>query len=274
MKWSCIDLNFPWIGSIAAVVLLILLFSTNRLRSGLKQSRWRDLSWLSWLAAALYLIHNVEEYGVDLLGQFHAFPQFMCATLAQPAYPSCPIPAPFYLAVNLPLFWVGAPVAAILSRRHPILGLSVYGVIFVNALTHLGAFVRSGYNPGVLTALILFLPVSFWVARVCFWKAWAVLRSTRFYRRRRRLPACRFDGLHDAVSARQNRSCGSHRHSNPERYLVLCVCLDCRHLAERHLRSSSLPSCPAALADVAAIAAQLKDPPGNSPHIRARALGG
>jgi Na+/pantothenate symporter len=41
-------------------------------------------------------------------------------------------------------------------------------VIFVNALTHLGAFVRSGYNPGVLTALILFLPVSFWVARVCF----------------------------------------------------------------------------------------------------------
>jgi hypothetical protein len=170
MKWSCIDLNFPWIGSIAAVVLLILLFSTNRLRSGLKQSRWRDLSWLSWLAAALYLIHNVEEYGVDLLGQFHAFPQFMCATLAQPAYPSCPIPAPFYLAVNLPLFWVGAPVAAILSRRHPILGLSVYGVIFVNALTHLGAFVRSGYNPGVLTALILFLPVSFWVARVCFGK--------------------------------------------------------------------------------------------------------
>jgi hypothetical protein len=85
-------------------------------------------------------------------------------------YPSCPIPAPFYLAVNLPLFWVVAPIAAILSRRHPILGLSVYGVIFVNALTHLGAFVRSGYNPGMLTALILFLPVSFWVARVCFGK--------------------------------------------------------------------------------------------------------
>jgi hypothetical protein len=168
MRWSWIDLNFPWIGATAAAVLLVLLFSTNRLRGDLNQSRWRDLSWLSWLAVAIYLIHNVEEYGVDLLGQFHAFPHFMCAMLAQPPYPSCPIPAPFYLAVNLPLFWVGAPVAAILSRRHPILGLSVYGVIFVNALTHLGAFLRSGYNPGVLTALILFLPVSFWVARVCF----------------------------------------------------------------------------------------------------------
>jgi hypothetical protein len=170
MRWSWIDLNFPWIGSMAAVVVLVLLFSTNRLRSDLNQSRWRDRSWLSWLAVAIYLIHNIEEYGVDLLGQFHAFPHFMCAMLAQPPYPLCPIPAPFYLAVNLPLFWVGAPVAAILSRRHPIVGLSVYGVIFVNALTHIGAFVRAGYNPGVLTALILFLPVSFWVARVCFGK--------------------------------------------------------------------------------------------------------
>ena len=171
MKWSWIDLNFPWIGSIAAVIVLVLLFFTNRLRSDLNQSRWRDISWLSWLAVAIYLIHNVEEYGVDLLGQFHAFPHFMCAMLAQPPYPSCPIPGPFYLAVNLPLFWVGAPAAAISSRRNPILGLSVYGVIFVNALTHLGAFAHSGYNPGVLTALILFLPVSFWVARVCFGKS-------------------------------------------------------------------------------------------------------
>jgi hypothetical protein len=71
----------------------------------------------------------------------------MCATLGQPPYPSCPIPAPFYLAVNLPLFWVGAPAAAIMSRPHPILGLSVYGVIFVNALTHLGAFVRAVIIP-------------------------------------------------------------------------------------------------------------------------------
>ncbi len=164
------DLNFPWIGAGAAAVVQVLLFSTNRLRSDLNQARWRDLSWLSWLAVAIYLIHNVEEYGVDLLRRFHAFPDTMCATLGQPHYPLCPIPAPFYLAVNLPLFWVVVPVAALLSRRHPILGLSIYGVIFVNALTHLGAFARAGYNPGSLTALLLFLPISLWVAEVCFGK--------------------------------------------------------------------------------------------------------
>ncbi len=170
MRWSWIDLDFPWIGLTAAVVLLVLLFMTNRMRADLNRSRWQDRIWLSWLAVAIYLIHNVEEYGIDLLGRFHAFPNSICATLALPAYPSCPIPTPFFLAVNLPLFWLGAPVAAIMSRRHPIIGLSVYGVIFVNALTHLGAFARAGYNPGVLTALILFLPISLWVAKVCFGK--------------------------------------------------------------------------------------------------------
>jgi hypothetical protein len=170
MNWSWIDLNFPWVGLTAATLLLLFLFATNRLRGDFTQSRWRDRIWLSWLAVALYLIHNVEEYGVDLLGQHHAFPGFMCSMLAQPPYPSCPLPAPFFLAVNLPLFWIGAPVAALMSRRHPILGLSVYGVIFVNALTHLGAWVRTGYNPGALTSLIVFLPASFWVAKACFGK--------------------------------------------------------------------------------------------------------
>ncbi len=170
MRWSWIDLNFPWVGSVGAVVVLVLLFSTDRLRSDLNRPRWKDHVWLSWLAVAIYLIHNVEEYGVDLLGQFHAFPNSMCSMLGLSPFPFCPIPRPFFLAVNLPLFWVGAPIAAFTSRRHPIIGLSLYSVIFVNALTHLGAFVRTGYNPGVLTALILFLPSSFWVARVCFGK--------------------------------------------------------------------------------------------------------
>lgn len=168
MKWSWIDLNFPWVGSGGAALVLVLLFSTNRLRSDVNRSRWRDHVWLSWLAVAVYLIHNVEEYGVDLRGQFYAFPNSMCAMLGLSPFPACPIPTPFFLAVNLPLFWVGAPIAALMSRRHPMLGLSVYGVIFVNALTHIGSFVRAGYNPGVLTAFILFLPISFWVAGTCF----------------------------------------------------------------------------------------------------------
>ena len=127
--------------------------------------------WLSWLGAVAYLLHNGEEYGVDLFGRLHAFPDALCANLKLPAYPGCPIPPAFYLAVNIPLFWVAAPLGALLSRRHPLVGLAIYSVIFTNGLVHLVPLVLgAGYGPGTLTAALLFLPLSAWVAHTCFGK--------------------------------------------------------------------------------------------------------
>ena len=168
MTWSWFDLAFPWIGVAAAVALLALLFGTPLLRSPHTSSRWRDVVWLSWLGAVAYLLHNGEEYGVDLFGRLHAFPDALCANLRQPPYPECAIPPAFYLAVNLPLFWVAAPLGALLSRRHPFVGLAIYGVIFANGLVHVvPLFLGVGYSPGTLTAAVLFLPLSVWVAHTC-----------------------------------------------------------------------------------------------------------
>src|SRR5690242_4455678 len=104
------------------------------------------------MAMVAYLLHNVEEYGVDLYGRAHAFPGFMCASLKLPAYPNCPIPPNFFLAVNLPLFWVVAPVAALLSRRNSLIGFAIYSVICINGLTHVWVTLPTGrlYNPGLL----------------------------------------------------------------------------------------------------------------------------
>jgi Protein of unknown function with HXXEE motif len=169
MKWSWFDIAFPWIGVTVAVLLLCLLFFTNLLRSELGSSRWRDRAWLSWLAMVIYLIHNGEEYGIDLFGRLHEFPNSLCTTLKLPDYPGCPMPPLFFLAVNIPLFWVGAPMVALFGRRHPLVELTFYGVIFTNAIVHIAPFLAGqGYNPGLLTAIILFLPVSAWVAHTCF----------------------------------------------------------------------------------------------------------
>ncbi len=172
MNWGWLDLAFPWIGVGAAVVLLALLFGTNLLRSEPTSSRWHDPIWLSWIAAVAYLLHNGEEYGLDLLGHLHSFPDAICADLKLPAYPDCPIPPAFYLAVNLPLFWIVAPLVALLSRRHPLVGLALYSVVFTNGLVHLMAFLVLGraYNPGLLTAVVVFLPLSAWVSYACFGK--------------------------------------------------------------------------------------------------------
>jgi hypothetical protein len=169
MQWSWLDNAFPWIGLAAAVVLLALLFGTRILRGETGASRWHDRVWLAWLGAVAYLLHNVEEYGVDLFGRRHAFPDALCAALRLPAYPGCPIPPAFFLAVNLSLFWVAAPIAALLARRHPLVGFSIFSVIFVNALAHLVPLVLGvGYTPGTLSAALLFVPLAAWVARARF----------------------------------------------------------------------------------------------------------
>jgi hypothetical protein len=170
MTWNWLDIAFPWIGLAAAAVLLVLLFGTRRLQGEPTSSKWHDHVWLSWLGVVAYMLHNVEEYGVDIFGRAHAFPDTLCTDLMLPAYPGCPLPAAFYLAVNLSLFWVAAPLGSLLSRRHPLVGLAIYSVIFTNGLMHLGLMFRVGYTPGTLTAAILFLPLSIWVAYSNFGK--------------------------------------------------------------------------------------------------------
>jgi len=168
MDW--LSTAFPWIGLIAAAALLVLLFGTDTLRSNPEISRWRDLVWLSWVATAVYLLHNVEEYGIDLLGRTYAFPTTSCAMFGKLPYPDCPVPPLFFVSVNVPMFWFVGPIAALLSRRHPLVGLTLYGVIFINAVGHIVSGLVTGtfYNPGLLTALLLFLPLSVWVAYALF----------------------------------------------------------------------------------------------------------
>ena len=106
------DFAWPWFGLGFAVVLAVLLFATNLLRSDLGMPRWRDLRWLAFLAVAVYMVHNVEEYGIAANGVLHAFPDSLCTLLGQPDYPGCGIPPIFYLFVNLPLVWIAGWDAA------------------------------------------------------------------------------------------------------------------------------------------------------------------
>jgi hypothetical protein len=170
MTWSPFQVAFPWIGGAAAIGLLILLFATDLLRSELTVSRWRDPVWMSWMATVAYLLHNVEEYGIDALGHRLAFPAALCANMNLPPYPDCPMPAAFFVAVNIPLFWIVGPVAALLSWRHRLVGFALYSVISINALVHIIAAIatRIPYNPGLLTASFLFVPLSVWVGRTFF----------------------------------------------------------------------------------------------------------
>lgn len=156
---------WPWIGLGAAIILLILLFGTSSLRNELSMSRWKDRSWLSWLAATAYLIHNVEEYGIDLYGNIHAFPETMKEMIHVTP------PESFFASVNISMFWFGLPIAAALSKKHPILATGGSGVLLINAFSHIAPLIcGAGYTPGTLTAVVLFLPISFYTFFTCFGK--------------------------------------------------------------------------------------------------------
>lgn len=161
-------MSFPWLGLTGAIVLLLLLFRSDILRSDPAVSRWRDPTWLSWAGATAYLIHNVEEYGIDLFGRTYAFPTSMCRLFGFQDAAHCPAPPAFFTAANVPMFWIAAPIAALLSRRRPLVGLAIYGVMSVNIVAHVTGGIVAGtiYNPGWLTALLLFLPLTAWTVRI------------------------------------------------------------------------------------------------------------
>ena len=148
---------WPWIGLGAAIVLLIVLFTTDWLQADKAASRWRDLTWIAWLAAVAYMLHNVEEYGLDFTSTTLAFPTAIGGLLGS-------LPGEmFFLCVNLSLVWIMGPVAAVLSRRYPALGLGMIGVEAINCLTHVpGAFALKTVAGGLVTAVALFLPLVVW----------------------------------------------------------------------------------------------------------------
>lgn len=157
---------WPWIGvGLATLVLLGLLFGD--LRGDRTVPRTHDMVWLAWAATTAYLLHQFEEHGIDVEGMPYAFRGLLCAKFGFADAATCPIPDAFITAVNIPVVWLAGPISALLGRRWPAIALSYVSVPAVNAIAHIGpAGVAGSYNPGLLTAVLLFLPLSLWTFRV------------------------------------------------------------------------------------------------------------
>jgi hypothetical protein len=130
-------------------------------------SRWHDLVWLAWLGTLAYLIHQFEEHGIDALGATYAFRAEMCRNFGFPDVEACPIPFSFVTAVNISVVWVFGPATALLGRRRPELALAFFSVPIINAIPHIVPAVAQGtYNAGLVTAIVIFVPLSLWVFHV------------------------------------------------------------------------------------------------------------
>lgn len=108
---------------------------------------------LIFLHGPVYMIHQVEEHAGD---RFRAFANARVFGGREA------LTTDAVLVINLPVVWglnLGAFYAAFALA--PGLGLVAPYAMLVNALTHIGARVKLGrYNPGLVSALALFLPLS------------------------------------------------------------------------------------------------------------------
>ena len=125
-------------------------------------SRWRDIGWLTWAAVFAYLLHQFEEHGIDAQDKAYAFRAFLCGNIGfadaehLPGAVSRSSPRS-----TSPPSGLAGPLSALLAARWPVIGLSFFAIPATNLFAHaVPALTSQSYNPGLVTALALFLPLS------------------------------------------------------------------------------------------------------------------
>lgn len=145
---------WPYVGLVICVFVTIIAFYESR--------GGRYVRLMAKLALPAYTLHQFEEHGIDILGQKYAFQKHFCNVFGY-APTSCPCDDLFILAVNVGAVWIFCGICFIFWSKSRLLAAS-YGVILVNAAIHIAwAVAQRAYNPGLLTAVTLFVPLSTWM---------------------------------------------------------------------------------------------------------------
>jgi hypothetical protein len=149
MRWLVDEWQWPYAGTLVAVFLLAVL------------PLWWDATdtalALVYAALPLYMLHQLEE---------HAGDRFRIAINARFAggYEALTRRATFW--INAGGVWIVDVIALWLAYRVDLaIGLLPIYLMGVNALTHIAAAISDrSYNPGLWSAICIFLPVSIWGA--------------------------------------------------------------------------------------------------------------
>ena len=136
--------NWVYGGALAGVMLLGL---TPVLTQG-----WSAAEVLVFLALPVYMIHQYEEHDDD------RFRRFMNLTMAGGRDAMTPLAV---FVINIFGVWLPLSLCIVLMRGNgPGLGAFAGWLLVVNALLHVVTALHSrSYNPGLITAVLLFIPL-------------------------------------------------------------------------------------------------------------------
>jgi hypothetical protein len=159
MSFAAINRLWQVGATVAAPVLLTLLIL-----------RWWHypapsvFAWLCWLHLPLLMIHETEEYVFP--GGFVRYLNTRSPLSTFSPREDLPLNEPIVFVVNMGL-WLLIIVGAILAENAPYIAMAAVVVQLLNVISHpiMFPFKQSGYNPGLVTALVIILPymtLMFW----------------------------------------------------------------------------------------------------------------
>jgi hypothetical protein len=107
----------------------------------------------------IYMVHQIEEHLWP-----GGFRQFTNAHVFKSGDDNWPVGIGGVALVNIGYVWVPLGLAALYPAALRWVGLGWIGLTLINALTHIVSTIRLRiYNPGLVTAIVLFLPFTIFV---------------------------------------------------------------------------------------------------------------
>ncbi|MEO0436059.1 MAG: HXXEE domain-containing protein [Pseudomonadota bacterium] len=164
---------------LGAFIALIVIFFAFKLRDSDSPHWSEDVLTMACFLTAAYLVHQVEEHWVDLLGREYPLYDFLngliAALFGEDKYGVLTRSGIFY--VNAGMVWTAGFLAILTGPKQIFPSLAMAGIMFVNAVAHIAnAIATFSYNSGSFTALTLFIPLSILFFRATYRSGAASLR--------------------------------------------------------------------------------------------------
>ncbi|MEL6919890.1 MAG: HXXEE domain-containing protein [Pseudomonadota bacterium] len=145
------------VGTFMAPFLVLVAFSFS------PSERFINARSISLALLVAYILHQFEEHWVDIYGRGYAFKPYLNAFLSDllgHAQVQELMSDASIFVINTSLVWLVGALAVWRESEHIFAAFCMAAIVVVNAISHIGAGLISGsYNPGLLTAILIFLPI-------------------------------------------------------------------------------------------------------------------
>ncbi|MEM9005188.1 MAG: HXXEE domain-containing protein [Cyanobacteria bacterium P01_F01_bin.86] len=154
--------NWMKVGTYAIPFILLTFFSS---RTQQTNAVFSDVKLMVVLLLVAYIMHQFEEHWLDLWGHPYAFysdvNQLLLNILGAPDTAVGPLTPASIFVINTALVWLIGVIAIWRSPDHIFPSLAMAGITLINGISHLAlGIAKQAYNPGLLTAVVIFLPLA------------------------------------------------------------------------------------------------------------------